>query len=426
MVSAAVHRIFVGMTAVATLVGWLQLAPAFGFPVTDAQAMLDRALGPQREEDWAGWLLFLLGMALFAAVYLLGVESRRRSAWVGPAYGVAAWLLTGAVVMPLLAAIQGNPPVGDVASDPMRATFFMSNLGAGAAVEALIGWLLFGVALAAGRSLRAPAAGLAAAAVVAVGAGALAFWVPRSIASFGDRVSGQGTLAQLPPGPVYISVLELPQPAGAVLGPHRHVGGVVVDFYGSSVLRVPGDGLREVTAGKVAFIPPLELHSHENPGPVPWAIGLAVLMLAPLATWTWRHTWQFAAAVLIVASVATGNPFTNHWYVIGVRPVADRKAAMPVPSGHRVYQSASLVGLAAGPYTERVTERVLAKDQSLVLSGPAAVILVSGDASLATGVESETLKPGSGATIALGARESLRAGASGCELLLVELMSTSG
>lgn len=426
MVSAAVHRIFVGMTAVAALVGWLQLAPAFGFPVTDAQAMLDRALGPQREEDWTGWLLFLVGMALFAAVYLLGVESRRPNAWVGPAYGVAAWLVTGAVVMPLLAVIQGKPPVGDAASDPMRATFFMSNLGAGAAVEALIGWLLFGVALAGGRSLRAPAAWLAAAAVVAVGAGALALWVPRSLASFGDQVSGQGTLAQLPPGPVYISVLELPQPAGAVLGPHRHVGGVVVDFYGNSVLRVPGDGSREVTPGKVAFIPPLELHSHENPGPVPWAIGLAVLLLALLATWTWRHAWQFAAAVLIVASVATGNPFMNHWYVIGVRPVADRQAAMPVPSGHRVYLSASLVGLAAGPYTERVTERVLAKDQSLVLSGPAAVILVSGDASLDTGAETETLKPGAGATIALGARESLRASASGCDVLLVELVSASG
>ena len=99
---------------------------------------------------------------------------------------------------------------------------------------------------------------------------------------------------------------------------------------------------------------------------------------------------------------------------------------MPVPSGHRVYQSASLVGLAAGPYTERVTERVLAKDQSLVLSGPAAVIVVSGDAFFDTGVETETLKPGSGATLTLGARESLRAGASGCEVLLVELISTSG
>lgn len=99
---------------------------------------------------------------------------------------------------------------------------------------------------------------------------------------------------------------------------------------------------------------------------------------------------------------------------------------MPVPTGHRVYQSASLVGLAPGPYTERVTERVLAKDQSLVLSGPAAVILVSGDASLDAGVETETLKPSSGATIAPGARESLRASASGCELLLVELVAASG
>lgn len=426
MVSRAVRQLFIGMTATGTLVGWLQLAPAFGFPVTDSQAMLDRAFGPHREEDWAGWLALLIVLGVFAAVYLLIVEPRRSEGWAGPAYGVAAWLLTGVVLMPLLAVIQGQPPTGDLANDPMRATFFMSNLGPFAAIEALIGWLLFGAVLSAGRSLSAPGFTLAAAAVLAVAVGLLAFWVPRWTATFSNGVTAEGTIPQLPPGSVFISVLELPQPAGATLGPHRHVGGFVVDLAGTEVLRQPGDGSREVGPGGIAFTPPLQLHSHENPGPVPWAIGLAVLMLALLAAWTLRHAWFFAAAVLMVAAIAAGNPFMNHWYFIGVRPVAARGAAMPVPAGHRVYESASLVGLAGGPYIERVTEHVLAADETLEVSGPAAVVLVSGEASLGADDRIEILSSGSGATIAPSTKGAIRAGSSGSEVLLIELLPGSG
>ena len=136
--------------------GWLQLAPAFGFPVTAPAAMLDRLLGANREASPAGWALLLLGEFAFVAGYFFLVEGRTHWA-VGPfAYAVGGWLLTGAVLMPVIGLLQGAPPAGDAANNPMRANFFMLNLGPGAAAEALIGWLLFGSVLAAGRTLEVP------------------------------------------------------------------------------------------------------------------------------------------------------------------------------------------------------------------------------------------------------------------------------
>ncbi|TMD25746.1 MAG: hypothetical protein E6I92_11780 [Chloroflexi bacterium] len=147
------RRVLVGAAAIVTSLGWLQLAAAFGFPVTAPAAMLDRMLGAQREAGPAGWVLLLLGEAALAAAYFLVVEPRTRGVVAPIAYGLGAWLLSGAVLMPIVGLIQGAPPAGDAPNDPMRATFFMLNLGPGAAVESLVAWLLFGAVLAAGRTL---------------------------------------------------------------------------------------------------------------------------------------------------------------------------------------------------------------------------------------------------------------------------------
>ena len=61
MVSLAMRRVLVGMTAVAVSLGWLQLAPAFGLPVTAPAPMLDRMLGTTREAGLAGWAILLAG-----------------------------------------------------------------------------------------------------------------------------------------------------------------------------------------------------------------------------------------------------------------------------------------------------------------------------------------------------------------------------
>src|SRR2546422_5145307 len=102
MVSANMRRLLVGAAAIAANLGWLQLAPAFGFPVTAPAGMLDRMLGASREASPAGWALLLLGEFAFVAGYFFLVEGRTHWA-VGPfAYAVGGWLLTGAVLMPVI------------------------------------------------------------------------------------------------------------------------------------------------------------------------------------------------------------------------------------------------------------------------------------------------------------------------------------
>ena len=93
------RRGLVGTSAVLAGLGWLQLAPAFGFPVTAPAAMLDRMLGAHREAGLAGWILLLLGVGIFAAAYLFLVEPRTKGVVAPIAYALGAWFVSGAVLM---------------------------------------------------------------------------------------------------------------------------------------------------------------------------------------------------------------------------------------------------------------------------------------------------------------------------------------
>jgi quercetin dioxygenase-like cupin family protein len=423
------RRVLLGTAAVVVALGWLQLAPAFGFPVTAPAAMLDRMLGAHREAGPAGWALLLLGMAAFAAAYFLVVEPRTQKTngmLAAFAYAVAAWLISGAVLMPVIALIQGAPPAGDTANDPMRATFFMLNLGLLAAVESLVGWLLFGAVLAAGRHLdvRPRVFYMSAGAVVV--AAALAFALPFLVAKTnGNRVVG-GNVVLPSPGPVFISVLELPQPAGAVLGPHKHIPGFVLDVSGTATMAITGKGTVDVNPGEAVFTANLQPHDHENRAAVPIAIVLAALLVVlavALLAGVWRRRMAvLLAALLALGVVATIDPLMNHWYFVGVRPAAARGAVMPVPAGQRTFESENLTGLAAGPYVERLTYRWLASGESVAVTGPAAIVVLDGQGSVASEGKTTDLSAGSGATIAGGADASIKAGSQGARILVVQLL----
>jgi len=420
MVSLAMRRLLIGTAAIAAALGWLQLAPAFGFPVTAPAAMLDRMLGAHREAGLAGWALLLLGMAGIVALYLLVVEDRARASWVSWAYAVGAWLLTGAVLMPLIGLVQGSPPAGD----PMRATFFMLNLGSGAAVESLIGWLLFGAVLAGGRELQVGRLPL----IIALGAAAvgvvLAVAVPAlAVRSGPDRVV-EGQVAKLPAGSVFLSVIELPQPAGAVLGPHSHIPGFEFDVFGTATV-VAGGKVLDIGPGDAAFTPASRLHSHENRGAVPYAIVLAVLLVGLTAALLIpavrsRSGVVLVAGVLVVGAVATVNPLMNDWYFVGVRPAAARGGLMLVPAAHRTFESGNLTGLGGGPFTERLTERSLRSGDSARVTGPAAVVVLNGDARIAAG---ERIAERTGTTVAGGVEATVEAGAGGARVLIIELLA---
>src|SRR5437762_10897528 len=109
--------------------------------------------------------------------------------------------------MPVVALLEAAP----AANEPMRAAFFMRNLGPGAAAAGLISWLLYGVVLAAGRMLRVGPTAFSLAAGGAVLAAAIALLIPALGASSGSDRLVEGRLGALPDGP-FISVLKLPQP----------------------------------------------------------------------------------------------------------------------------------------------------------------------------------------------------------------------
>jgi hypothetical protein len=420
------RRVLVGTAAVVAALGWLQLEPAFGFPVTAPAATLDRMLGAHREAGPAGWALLLVGEAVLAAGYFLVVEPRTRGVVAPIAYALGAWLLSGAVLMPVIGLIQGAPPAGDAANDPMRATFFMLNLGPLAAVEAVVAWLSFGAVLAAGRNLDVRPRDFYLTGVAVALAAVSAFAIPVIVTRTAGSSVVEGKVAALPAGPVFISVLELPQPAGAVLGPHAHIPGFVLDVSGTATMAIAGRGTVDVRPGDAVFTASLLSHDHENRTAVPAAIVLAVLLVgatvALLAGLWRRRAVVLLAALLVLGVVATINPLMNHWYFVGVRPAAARGGVMLVPAGQRTYESENLSALAAGPYTERLTYRWLAAGESASLSGPAAIVVLDGQTSVTPGGRTTGLSAQSGVTIAGGADATVQAGSQGARVLIVEVL----
>jgi hypothetical protein len=418
------RRVLVGTAAVVISLGWLQLAPAFGFPVTAPAAMLDRTLGAHREAGPAGWALLLMGEAVLVAAYFLVVEPRTRGMVAPFAYALGAWLLAGAVLMPVIGLIQGVPPANDPTS--MHATPFMLNLGPLAAVESLVAWLLFGAILAAGRTLDLRPRDLYLAAGAVVLAAALALAIPFLAArTNGDRVV-VGNVTAFPQGPVFISVLELPQPAGAVLGPHAHIPGFVLDVSGIATMAIAGSGTINVPPGDAVFTASQLSHDHENRAAVPAAIVLAVLLVGltvVLVAGAWRRRAPILLALLLVLGVvATINPLMNHWYFVGVRPAATRGAGMLVPAAHRTFESENLTGLTAGPYTERLTYRWLASGESAHIGGPAAIVVLDGEGSVTVGGTTTHLSAQAGVTIAGGADATVQAGSQGARILIVQVL----
>jgi hypothetical protein len=416
------------MAAVAAMLGWLQLAPAFGYPVTAPAGMFDRIFGAGREAGPLGWLLLLLGEAAFVAFYFLVVERLTQRPVAPIAYAAGAWLLSGAVVMPLVGLLQGAPPLGAASADPMRANFFMLNLGVGAAAEALIGWLLFGAVLAAGIMLRVSPKALA----LAVGAAGLAAVIALAAPPLAARADSgrvvEGRLAALPAELVFISVLELPQPAGAVLGPHQHVAGFVMDVSGTATMMIAANVV-DVGPGDAVFTADNLLHDHENRAAVPFAIALALVVVGLALALVLRRGHRTAVALmtalLVAGTVATVNPLMNHWYFIAVRPAAARGAVMPVPAGHRTYESENLAGLASGPYVERLTDRRLGSVESVRVVGPAAIVVLEGQASIVADGRTTGLSAQSGATIASGTEATVRTGSGSARVLVVQVLPAS-
>ena len=98
---------------------------------------------------------------------------------------------------------------------------------------------------------------------------------------------------------------------------------------------------------------------------------------------------------------------------------------MPVPAGHRTYESENLTGLVGGPSLERLTDRRLSSGESLRVVGPAAIVVLDGQASVVADGRTADLSAQSGATIAGGTEATIQAGSGTPRLLVVEVRPTS-
>jgi hypothetical protein len=148
-----------GALAVSAWIGWLTLAPELGFPKVAPAAMFTQVLDPGADGGSAlGWAVLLAGLGLLACAYFVAIAKRviRPSLSSGAVYGLALWLITGAILMPIMglmssasaepASVMGRMPMPS-GEDPMRMTVMMIHLGPLAPFGALIAWSFFGLVL---------------------------------------------------------------------------------------------------------------------------------------------------------------------------------------------------------------------------------------------------------------------------------------
>ena len=95
---------------------------------------------------------------------------------------------------------------------------------------------------------------------------------------------------------------------------------------------------------------------------------------------------------------------------------------MPVPAAHRAYESENLTGLAAGPYTERLTYRWLASGESARVGGPAAIVVLDGQGLVTAGGRTTGLSAQAGFTIPGGQDATIQAGSQGARIVVLQVL----
>jgi hypothetical protein len=90
----------------------------------------------------------------------------------------------------------------------------------------------------------------------------------------------------------------------------------------------------------------------------------------------------------------------NHWYVFAIRPEFQRTLVMPVPYGHRVFESPDVDPRPAVPYIETLSAISVApgaRYDALDVPGPEMIIVVAGSASIHVGDQTQHLAGGGAA-----------------------------
>ena len=217
----------------------------------------------------------------------------------------------------------------------------------------------------------------------------------------------QGQVKALPPGKIFINILEFRQVPGADFGPHAHIPAVLYTLRGTSTITFPAAPTLSVGAGQAAFIPAGAAMTQKNldgrVGAITIAGGLIVLViLLCAATFMRGGTRRITIAVLSLLAIGGGllplvGATSNDYYFIAVRPDAQHVLAMPRPDGHVLYTSPDLDPVAAGPYIYSLNTIELGAGvhyNPAVAPGPHMIIVMEGAGTVQ--VASQTLHLGTG------------------------------
>jgi quercetin dioxygenase-like cupin family protein len=183
---------------------------------------------------------------------------------------------------------------------------------------------------------------------------------PQDAVGFVSTKLGEGPLDALPTPPLFINVLDIPQPpASPIL--HAHIAGFVYAVNGVHQLTLQGAAARDIKPGEGAFVPGNVVHTHANPGTTP-----------------------------------------NEWYFMGLRNTGARTGAPLFPGQTTLYESPDLPATAfpAGKYVEQLNATTLEKGgrtASHKHGGVEVFLILDGTVTLrVAGQQAQTLTKGKG------------------------------
>jgi len=172
-----------------------------------------------------------------------------------------------------------------------------------------------------------------------------------------------GPLDTLPTLPLFINVLDVPQPPASPIM-HAHIAGFVYAVNGVHQLTIQGSAAQDVKPGDAAFVPGNVVHTHANPGTTP-----------------------------------------NEWYFMGLRNTGARTGTPLFPGQITLYETPDLPATAfpAGKYVEQLNATTLEKGgrtASHKHGGVEIFVILDGTVTLrVVGQQAQTLTKGKGAFV---------------------------
>ncbi|MDP9321814.1 MAG: cupin domain-containing protein [Chloroflexota bacterium] len=186
---------------------------------------------------------------------------------------------------------------------------------------------------------------------------------PQDAVGFVSTKLADGPLDVLPTLPLFINVLDVPQPPASPIQ-HAHIAGFVYAVTGVHQLTIQASAATDVKPGEAAFVPGNVVHTHANPGTT-----------------------------------------ANEWYFMGLRNTGARTGTPLFPGQTTLYETPDLpvTAFPPGKYVEQLNVTTLEKGgrtASHKHGGVEVLLILDGTVTLrVAGQQPQTLTKGKGAFV---------------------------